>query len=56
MFGLGPTELIICGVICLLLFGSRVPSVMRSLGQGILEFKKGMNGAEGDAQALPRGK
>jgi sec-independent protein translocase protein TatA len=25
-----------------LMFGNRLPSVMRSLGQGLLEFKKGM--------------
>ena len=56
MLGLGPLELMICGVICLLLFGNRVPSVMRSLGKGILEFKKGMNDAESDVQTLPPSK
>jgi len=48
MFGLGPMELIIVGVVVLLLFGSRLPSVMRSLGQGVTEFKKGVNGIEDD--------
>ena len=47
-FGLGPMELVIVGVIVLLLFGSRLPSVMRSLGQGVTEFKKGVNGIEED--------
>lgn len=56
MFGLGPVELILCGVIALLLFGNRLPGAMRSLGQGISEFKKGMSGAEGDIQSLPRNK
>jgi Sec-independent protein translocase protein TatA len=28
----------------LLLFGNRLPSVMRSLGVGITEFKKGIKG------------
>lgn len=36
-------ELIIVAGIALLLFGHRLPSVMRSLGSGINEFKKGMN-------------
>lgn len=35
---------IILGLVVLLLFGNRLPSVMRSLGEGITEFKKGMNG------------
>jgi len=43
MFGIGQTELIIVGVIALLLFGNRLPSVMRSLGGGISEFKKGLD-------------
>jgi sec-independent protein translocase protein TatA len=38
----GPMELMIIGGIMLLLFGSRLPSVMRSLGQSITEFKKGV--------------
>ncbi len=46
MFGLGPTELLIVGVIVLLLFGSRLPKVMRSLGEGIVEFKRGVQGIE----------
>jgi TatA/E family protein of Tat protein translocase len=42
MFGLGPTELIICGIVLILLFGNRLPSVMKSLGSSISEFKKGI--------------
>jgi sec-independent protein translocase protein TatA len=33
---------IVVALVVLLLFGSRIPSVMRSLGQGVTEFKKGM--------------
>jgi len=44
-FGLpGPTEMIIIGIVVLLLFGTRLPSVMRSLGVGITEFRKGIKG------------
>jgi sec-independent protein translocase protein TatA len=46
MFGLGTTELIIVGAVVLLLFGSRLPKVMRSLGEGIVEFKRGVQGIE----------
>jgi len=37
-------ELLIIAGVALLLFGHRLPSVMRSLGSGIVEFKKGMAG------------
>ena len=40
----GWVELVIVGLIVLLLFGSRLPSVMRSLGVGITEFRKGSKG------------
>jgi sec-independent protein translocase protein TatA len=49
MFGLGTTELLILGGIVLLLFGTRLPKVMRSLGEGIVEFKRGVQGIEDTA-------
>jgi sec-independent protein translocase protein TatA len=49
MFGVGPTELIIVAVIILLLFGSRLPTMMRSMGMSISEFKKGVKEGEQDA-------
>jgi sec-independent protein translocase protein TatA len=45
---LGPLELFIVAMIVLLLFGNRLPGVMRSLGRGIIEFKKGVQGIEED--------
>jgi sec-independent protein translocase protein TatA len=46
MFGVGPQELVVLAIIVLLLFGNRLPSVMRSLGRGVVEFKKGVSGEE----------
>ena len=40
---LGTTELLLLGGLALLLFGGKkVPEMMRGLGQGVKEFKKGM--------------
>jgi len=47
----GPWQMIIVGMVVLLLFGNRLPSVMRSLGEGITEFKKGIKGGESDPNA-----
>ena len=46
MFGLGVTEMVVVGIVAVLLFGSRLPSVARSLGKSMVEFKKGMHGVE----------
>jgi len=48
IFGVGPTELIVLSIVVLLLFGNRLPSVMRSLGRGVIEFKRGVQGIEDD--------
>jgi sec-independent protein translocase protein TatA len=37
-------HLAIFAFIVLLLFGNRLPSAMRSLGRGVTEFKKGLEG------------
>ena len=46
----GLPELIIVGIIALLLFGKRLPDVARSLGKGIVEFKKGIQGIEEEVE------
>ena len=43
---LGVPELMLVAVIALFLFGPRLPTVMRNLGKGISEFKKGMRDTE----------
>lgn len=48
MFAPGPMEMVVLGMIALLLFGKRLPEVARSLGKGIVEFKKGVSGIEDD--------
>jgi len=47
----GPMEMVIVGMIALLLFSSRVPGALRSVGQSISEFRKGMK----DDEAPDRG-
>jgi sec-independent protein translocase protein TatA len=44
----GMMEWIVIGGIGLLIFGKRLPEVGRSLGKGIVEFKKGLKGIEDD--------
>lgn len=44
----GYLEILFFAFIALLLFGTRVPTIMRSMGQSISEFKKGARDAEND--------
>ena len=46
--GPGFAELMIFGTIALLLFGKRLPSVAKSVGQGIREFQRGIRGVTDD--------
>lgn len=50
-FGMpGWQELLILGVIGLLIFGKRLPEVGRSIGKGIVEFKKGLAGIDEEVE------
>lgn len=42
----GNTEWIVVLIVALLIFGSRLPSVMRSLGRSVHEFKAGLDEGE----------
>lgn len=48
---LGPMEMMVVMIVAVLLFGKRLPEVGRSLGKGIIEFKKGIRGIEDDFDA-----
>ena len=43
---IGTPEMIVIGIVGLLIFGRRLPEVGKSLGKGIVEFKKGLSGIE----------
>lgn len=43
---LGLTEILVIAAVGLLLFGSRLPQVGRSLGRSIVQFKKGLHDVE----------
>ena len=46
----GPWQIILIIVVVLLLFGGKkIPELMKGLGQGAREFKKGLNG-EGEEE------
>ena len=51
MFGMpGGIEWIVILIVALLIFGKRLPEVMKSMGKGIVEFKKGVKGVEDEVE------
>ena len=44
----GGYEVLVVGFVALLIFGNRLPGVMKSLGKSVTEFKKGVAGIEDD--------
>jgi sec-independent protein translocase protein TatA len=53
IFGMtGGWEYLVILGLALLFFGNRIPSMARSLGQGIVEFRKGLKG-DGEKKKLP---
>ena len=47
-FSLGTPEIVVIALVGLLVFGNRLPEVGKSLGRGIVEFKKGLQGVKDD--------
>jgi sec-independent protein translocase protein TatA len=50
MFGLGYGEMLVVGIVAVLLFGNRLPSVARSMGKSLTEFKRGMQGLDNEVR------
>ena len=48
----GGWEWIIVLVIALLIFGKRLPGTMRSIGKGVVEFKKGLKGVKDEVDEV----
>jgi sec-independent protein translocase protein TatA len=47
IFGIGTTEIILIVLIIVLLFGAtKIPALMRGIGQGVKSFRDGMEGKE----------
>ncbi len=53
-FAGSPIQMIILAVIAFLLFGNRLPSVMRSVGRSVTEFKKGVAGIEDEIDSAAK--
>lgn len=51
---IGPVQWIVIGVVGLLIFGKRLPQVGKSLGQGIVEFKKGLQGMNDEIESASK--
>ena len=53
MFGIGHTELLVIGLVAMLLFGHRLPSLMCGVGRGIRLFKAALNGEDRENELTP---
>lgn len=48
----GGWEWIIILIVALLIFGKRLPGTMRSIGKGVVEFKKGIKGVKDEVDEV----
>jgi sec-independent protein translocase protein TatA len=54
MFGLGVTEVVVIGIVGILLFGNRLPTIARSVGSSFVQFKKGLNDVEDEVKEIKK--
>jgi sec-independent protein translocase protein TatA len=54
MFGIGTVEMVLIGSIAVMLFGGRLPKVARSVGQSIVEFKRGFLEVEAECKEIEK--
>jgi sec-independent protein translocase protein TatA len=54
MFGVGTIEMIVIGAIAVMLFGGRLPKIARSVGQSIVEFKRGFLEVDAECREIER--
>lgn len=52
MFGLGVVEMGVVGCVAVLLFGGRLPKLARSVGQSVVEFRRGFLEVEKECAAI----
>src|SRR5689334_4890954 len=53
-FNIGAWEALVLLALGLLIFGRRLPEVGRSLGKGIVEFRRGLSGVEKEMEEASR--
>lgn len=55
LFGsIGNAEMLMIGLVALLLFGNRLPEVMRSMGKGIVQFKRALKDTQEEIETASR--
>ena len=48
----GPFEMALIAGVALLLFGKRLPEIARSMGKGVVEFKRGLKDVDDEVKHL----
>ncbi len=51
---ISPIQWAVIGIVALLVFGKRLPDVGRSLGRGLVEFKKGLQGVHDEIESASK--
>lgn len=54
MFGIGQWEILVIGIVAILLFGKRLPTVCRSFGQSLMEFKRGFMEIQAECEEIEK--